>query len=79
MTYKELLTKATDNNGNFIVEPNDTTEICVSYTTSEIIVKQYRFKNQLTPIATKSYSCLYGMLGMPSMEDTFNEIMREFI
>ena len=79
MTYKEHLIEATENNGNFTVEANEITEIDVCYTKSEIRVKRYRFRNQLTPTSTKLYSSLYGSFGMPSMEDTFNEIMIEFI
>ena len=79
MTYQEHLIAATENQGNFTVGVNDKIEIDVCYTRSEIRVKMYRFKTQLTPASTKLYSSLYGSFGRPSMEDTFNEIMREFI
>ena len=79
MTYQEHLIEATENNGNFTVEANEITEIDVCYTRCEIRIKRYRFKNQLTPMSTKLYSSLYGSFGRPSMEDTFNEIMSEFI
>ena len=79
MTYQEHLIAAAENQGNFTVEANETTEIDVCFTKSEIRVKRYRFKTQLSPASTKLYASLYGSFGRPSMEDTFNEIMREFI
>jgi hypothetical protein len=77
MTYQEYLISATENNGNFTVAPNDTTEIDVCFSESFIRVKTYRFKNQLTPTDTTLHSSLFGIFGRPSMEDTFNKIMSE--
>jgi hypothetical protein len=76
MDFKELL--ANSYQGRFVVEPNELTEIHVDYGMMQIIVLTFGTKNQFTPKTKTVYHGLHGMFGKPSVEDKFNEIMKNF-
>ena len=63
-------------NGHFTFEPNETIEIHVSLSNTEIRVEHFRSSNHMIdPIKVENYHCLYGMMGYQSTEEKFNEII----
>jgi hypothetical protein len=74
--FKKLLNESYE--GRFVVEPNETTEIHVDYGRAEITVLTFRTKNQVAPETKKTYTSLAGMFGKPTVEQKFNEIIKEF-
>ena len=76
-TFKELLAESYE--GNFVVAPNELTEIHVDYRNMEITVKTYRTRKSLTPETKTTYISLAGMFGKPTVEEKFNEIIKEYV
>ncbi len=72
-TFKEL---ANESDGQFSIEPNDKIEIHVNLCKSEIRVEIYRTANHMVNVPEEDwYFSLYGMMGYPSIEEKFNEII----
>lgn len=75
-TFNELLKDS--NQGRFIVEPNNTTEIHIDYAAMQITVLTFKTKNQVIPESKKTYISLHGMFGTPTVEQKFYEIIKGF-
>lgn len=75
-TFNKL---ASENQGRFTFEPNELVEIQVNVSGSEIWVEEFRTANHfLKPIKKEYFSGLYGMMGYPSVEEKFNELLEKY-